>query len=72
LAFRSRIESKEVAMIDREGPSKTEISRRAYALYLLRGCGDGRDVEDWVRAEKELSDEYVAGTAKTKTAQAGR
>ena len=31
-----------------------------------------KDVEDWLRAEKELRDEPVAGPAKTKAAQAGR
>jgi hypothetical protein len=53
-------------MIVQQEPTKQEITRRAYALYLLRNCEDGSDVENWVRAEKELSDELVAGTAKTK------
>jgi hypothetical protein len=47
-------------MIEYREPAKNEITRRAYALYLMRGCEQGRDVEDWVRAEKELSDESVA------------
>jgi hypothetical protein len=37
-------------------PTKDDITRLAYALYLLRGCEPGRDVEDWVAAEKELCD----------------
>ena len=45
--------------------TKHEITRRADALYLLRGCEPGRDVEDWVRAERELSDESVGGPAPT-------
>ena len=48
-------------MIEPGEPAKNEITRRAYALYLMRGCEQGRDVEDWVRAEKELSDESVVG-----------
>jgi hypothetical protein len=52
-------------------PSRTEISRRAYALYLLRGCEGGKDVEDWLTAEKELSDESTASKAKAKIARAG-
>jgi hypothetical protein len=48
-------------MIGHREPAKNEITRRAYALYLMRGCEQGRDVEDWVRAEKELSDESVVG-----------
>lgn len=31
-----------------------DIARRAYNLYLGRGCEDGHDVEDWVQAEREL------------------
>ena len=32
----------------------TDIARRAYDLYLARGCEHGHDVEDWVQAEREL------------------
>jgi hypothetical protein len=35
-------------------PSEQEIRMRAYRRYLERGCGDGRDVEDWMEAEREL------------------
>lgn len=31
-----------------------EIERRAYELYLERGSEDGQDVDDWIRAEREL------------------
>ena len=31
-----------------------DIARRAYELYLLRGCEDGGDVDDWRQAEREL------------------
>ena len=37
-----------------------EITHRAYALYLMRGCEQGRDAEDWVRVDNEPSDESVA------------
>jgi HSP20 family protein len=30
------------------------ISRRAYELYLLRGCVDGYDREDWLQAASEI------------------
>ncbi len=46
-----------------------KIARRAHELYLQRGGEHGKDVEDWVRAEQELSDEPVAGPAKTRAAQ---
>ena len=31
-----------------------EIRRRAYQLYLSRGCTNGCDVEDWLEAERQL------------------
>ena len=57
-------------MFGRREPSGEEIARRAHELYLQRGGEHGRDVEDWVRAAKELSEEPVAGPAKTRAAQA--
>ena len=59
-------------MFGRREPSGEEIARRAHQLYLQRGGEHGKDVEDWVRAEKELSDEPVAGPAKTRVTQAAR
>ena len=37
-----------------------ELRRRAYELYEQRQRGDGHDVEDWLRAEKELHREAAA------------
>jgi Protein of unknown function (DUF2934) len=31
-----------------------DIARRAYDLYLARGCEAGHDVDDWMQAEREL------------------
>jgi nicotinic acid mononucleotide adenylyltransferase len=31
-----------------------KIQRRAYELYELRGGDDGRDFDDWLKAESEL------------------
>jgi hypothetical protein len=31
-----------------------DIARRAYELYLARGCEPGHDVADWLQAEREL------------------
>ena len=64
--------TKEIVMLGRREPSREEIARRAHELYLERGGEHGKDVEDWVRAEKELSDEPVAGPAKTRAGQAVR
>ena len=36
-------------------PSRLEVARRAYSLYEARGRTDGRDVDDWLLAERLLS-----------------
>ena len=60
--------TKEVAMIERKEPSREDIAHRAYELYTQRDCKAGKDIEDWVRAEKELASEVVVGPAKTVSA----
>ena len=59
-------------MIERKELSKEDVAHRAYELYVERGSEPGKDVEDWVRAEEELSSEVVAGPLRAKAAQAGR
>ena len=36
-------------------PTKEEIAKRAYELYLARGSEHGHDAEDWAQAESELA-----------------
>ena len=36
--------------------SGDEIARLAYCLYEARGRSDGHDVDDWLEAERELTD----------------
>ncbi|HEY6466888.1 MAG TPA: DUF2934 domain-containing protein [Candidatus Acidoferrales bacterium] len=36
-------------------PSNEQIEARAYEIYNERGREDGHDVEDWIAAEKELT-----------------
>lgn len=31
-----------------------QVEKRAHELYLARGCGDGRALNDWLDAEFEL------------------
>ncbi len=59
-------------MIEQKELVKEDIAHRAYELYVQRGSQPGKAVEDWVRAEKELTSEVVVAPAKTMTAQAGR
>jgi hypothetical protein len=33
---------------------RQEIDHRAYELFVERGRENGKDLEDWVRAEKEV------------------
>ena len=34
-----------------------EIARRAYEIYQARGSEPGRELEDWLQAERELRDQ---------------
>ena len=43
-------------MKERRSPTIEEIEQRAYEIYLERGGEEGRSVEDWITAEKELSE----------------
>ena len=38
-----------------QAPSEQEIRRRAYEIYLGRGAQPGRELEDWLQAERELT-----------------
>ena len=62
--------TKEVAMIELKKLS-TQEPHRAYELYVQRGSEPGKDVEDWVRAEQELSGDVVVARIKTKAARLG-
>jgi hypothetical protein len=36
-------------------PTREDVARRAYEIYLQRGGTHGYDIEDWLTAERELS-----------------
>jgi hypothetical protein len=39
-------------------PGETDrerVAQRAYELYLERGAVDGRDMDDWFSAEREIT-----------------
>jgi hypothetical protein len=49
-----------VQMVSEEGSSgnsarNEEIKRRAYEIYLERGEQPGRELDDWLQAERELA-----------------
>jgi hypothetical protein len=41
-----------------ERPSRDEIARLAYHFYETRGRHHGRDLDDWLSAERELARHY--------------
>lgn len=36
-------------------PERAQIAERAYQKYVERGGSDGRDLDDWLEAERELA-----------------
>jgi hypothetical protein len=57
-------------MTNRKLPTEEQIEQRAYELYLERGGEDGRDVDDWVVAERELTELSEQSTSPTPRARA--
>ena len=44
--------------VDSSAPEQ-EIRRRAYEIYLERGEEPGRDLDDWLQAERELASREI-------------
>src|SRR5688500_9420374 len=42
-------------------PTHDEIAAHAYQIYLREGCVDGRDLDNWLRAEAELRSRATNG-----------
>lgn len=62
-------------MTTRKLPTAEQIEQRAYELYLERGGADGGDVDDWLAAERELtevSEESVSAAPRARAASVGR
>lgn len=54
-AVRTAADRSSNARLNRAAQVKdSDVARRAYDLYLGRGCAHGHDVEDWLQAEREL------------------
>lgn len=54
-------------------PTDEQIARRAYEMYTTRGNENGRDIDDWLAAEKELSahSSLSSKTSRTAASQGG-
>jgi|ERR1051325_4496786 hypothetical protein len=35
-------------------PSREQVAKRAYQIWLSRGCEHGHDLEHWIEAERQL------------------
>ena len=52
-----------VSTVTESGNNEELIRTRAYGLYVERGMEDGHEVEDWLRAEEEVSAGYKSSVA---------
>jgi Protein of unknown function (DUF2934) len=52
---RSAVEHGREAIHGNNADYGDRVSQRAYELYLARGRADGRDFDDWIAAERELT-----------------
>jgi hypothetical protein len=59
-------------MAGRKELLKDEVACRAHELYLRRGGEHGKDVEDWLKAEKELRAKPAGTGTRAKEAQGNR
>lgn len=53
-------------------PPTEQIEKRAYARYLERGSEDGHAVEDWLAAERELTELTELGASEQSVSSAPR
>lgn len=37
------------------------VEKKAYELYEKKGCQNGRDLDDWLEAERIVEQEMIAG-----------
>lgn len=61
----AKFQKKTVVEVERDAPDEAtessasierdRIAERAYELYISRGRQDGRELEDWLAAERELT-----------------
>jgi hypothetical protein len=58
------LKAKKTAVTNGHHPTQEQIALRAYHIYLERGATPGNELEDWVRAERELKEEQNMGGRK--------
>ena len=40
-------------------PTEEEIRKRAHQIFLARGCAAGRELDDWLLAERQIYRERI-------------
>lgn len=58
-------------MNEHKAPTTEQIEKRAYELYVERGGEDGHDLDNWLAAERELTEQpeqSTSGTLRTRAA----
>lgn len=45
----------------KSGPTSAEIRERAFEIHIERGAIHGRELDDWLQAERELQKKYENG-----------
>jgi hypothetical protein len=50
--IKNRMETPLAQSTKSNGDLNQKIAEKAYELYVARGCANGHDVEDWIKAEK--------------------
>ena len=50
----------------KSAPTQEEITLRAYHIFLERGSTPGNPFEDWIRAERELTEQLSKPRRKSK------
>ncbi len=51
-----------ITPINKPSDLAQDIRQRAYQLYEERGRGDGQELNDWLRAEKEIAQRKARAT----------
>ncbi len=41
-------------------PSRAEVAKRAHEIFLARGGTPGQELDDWLQAERELTQERAS------------
>jgi len=70
--MRIKLSAKGSRMIEHREASKEAIVRRAHDLYVERGYENGREVEDWLKAEQELSGNPIGTQPRIDRGEASR